>query len=127
MLVAAVIDLEEAIVPFIDGTVIRIYDTETAHYEDFRNPAIDVKEGRRGAVLQFAEEKGVIAFVAPPQTFCELSYKKAQADKVKFYHLTANVKFETFQKLLVHQLVKVQDALPADEIAPSYVPVKNEI
>lgn len=127
MLVAAVIDLEETIVPFIEGTVIRIYDTETAKYEDFRNPAIDLKEGRRGAVLHFAEEKGAIAFVAPPQTFCELSYTKAQADKVKFYHLTTNVKFETFQKLLSLQLLKVQDALPADEIAPSYVPVKNEI
>lgn len=121
MIIAIVIDKEEKIVPIVEGEKIRIYDTETNEYQEFPNPALELKEGRRGATLKFAEQKGAKAFAAPPQTFCELSYEKAIEDQIKFFHLPTGVTFSYFQGQVVEKAIDAQENLPSQEIAPSFV------
>lgn len=120
MLIAAVINEENIIVPIVEGSTLRIYDTEKKAYEDYDNPANHLKEGRRGAALRFAEEKGAFAFASPPQTFCELSYDKAKKDGIQFYQLEESVAYEKFiQKIEANELGSQTD-LPEDEVAPSF-------
>jgi len=119
MLIAAVIDEKETILPIVEGTILRIFDTETSRAEDFPNPAVQLKTGRRGATLQFAEEKGATTFVAPPNTFCELSYKAAQEDKVEFIHIPSDTAFPNFKQSFLNGEIKVQAFLPDKEILPS--------
>ena len=119
MLVAAVIDKNEIILPIIEGSSIRIFDTEANQFKDYPNPAADLKEGRRGAALRFAEEKGATVFASPPQTFCELSYQKAQDDQVLFFQLERELSFKQFQELVKTQSVRTQKELPAEVVVPS--------
>lgn len=119
MIIAAVIDEQEIIVPIVEGEKIRLYDTETKLYQEFSNPAAQLKEGRRGASLRFAEQRGAVAFAAPPQTFCELSYEKAVEDQVKFFHLAAPLPFSQFKEQIDQKTIAVQEILPENEIAPS--------
>jgi hypothetical protein len=119
MIIALVLDQDENILPIIDGTIIRIYDTESGKYQDYLNPALHLKEGRRGAVLRFAQEKGATVFASPPKTFCELSYAKAQENNIQFCQLHGQIKFDTFQELLNNGKVLIKNHLPAQEIVPS--------
>ena len=117
--IAAVIDNEEKIVPIVEGVEIRIYNTETSEYIDYPNLALELDEGRRGATLNFADSKGATVFVAPPETFCELSYDKARKEQFKFYHLDSKVPFKQFAQKLVKGEIKLQETLPKPEIVPS--------
>ena len=119
MLIAAVLNENEIILPIVEGTVLRIYDTERKVTEDFPNPANDLTEGRRGAALKFAEEKGAKVFVAPPNTFCELSYNKAKKDNIKFFHISQGLSFTSFEQALEKQEIQVQSFLPENEVVPS--------
>lgn len=125
MLIAAIIDQKETILPIVEGTILRIYNTETQQKQDYRNPAVGLTEGRRGATLRFAEEKGANVFVAPPHTFCELSYKAAQEDQVKFFNIPANTSFQSFQQSFLKEEIIVQTFLPDKEIVPSHVPIQK--
>ena len=120
MYVAAIIDQEEVIVPIVEGVKLRIYDTETGSFQDYDNPALGLTEGRRGATLRFAIEKGAAAFASPPQTFCELSYEKAVEEKIRFFHLEPGVSFNSFKGQLADGLVTAEEKLPGGEIAPSF-------
>lgn len=119
MLVAAVLNEEDIILPIVEGSILRIYNTETQQKQDFPNPALGLTEGRRGATLRFAEEKGATIFVAPPNTFCELSYKAAQKDKVEFFNIAGNTSFQSFEQSLVNEQISIQTFLPDEEIVPS--------
>jgi len=119
MILAAVIDNEKNIVPIVEGVEIRVYDTETAEYTDFPNPALELEEGRRGATLKFAQGKGATVFIAPPETLCELSYDKARKEQFKFYHLDFNWPFEQFEQKLKEGEIQLQETLPTSEIVPS--------
>lgn len=119
MLIAAIIDEKETILPITEGTTLRIYNTENKEVEDYTNPALALTEGRRGATLRFAEEKGATVFVAPPNTFCELSYKSAQADKVTFINIEPNTTFHSFEQALLKNEVVIQTTLPNEEILSS--------
>lgn len=122
MLIAAVLNEEENILPIVDGTILRIYNTNTKEHIDYENPALHLEEGRRGATLNFAEEKGVTAFVAPPQTFCELSYTKAKKDEIQFFHLEQQISFKEFQQRLDNNKLRIKNELPNEDIAPSGIP-----
>ncbi|ALF08854.1 hypothetical protein [Parageobacillus thermoglucosidasius] len=119
MIIALVLDHDENIVPIIDGTIVRIYDTESGKYQDYPNPALHLKEGRRGAVLRFAQEKGAAVFASPPKTFCELSYAKAQENHIQFCQLDGPITFDAFQELFNNGKILIKDHLPAQEIVPS--------
>ena len=122
MIIAAVIDENENILPIVDGTIIRLYNTDTKQYRDYENPALHLEEGRRGAALKFAQEKGAVAFVAPPQTFCELSYAKARKDEIQFYHIDKQIRFREFQELVENNDLQIKTELPDKDIAPSSIP-----
>ncbi|MEC1718048.1 hypothetical protein [Schinkia azotoformans] len=121
MIIAVVIDKDEKIVPIVEGEKIRIYDTETNKYQEFPNPALALEEGRRGATLKFAEQKGATAFAAPPQTFCELSYEKAIEDQIKFFQLPLGLFFSQFKEQVDQKRIDSKGVLPRNEIAPSFV------
>lgn len=126
MLIAVVIDKEENIVPIVEGKKVRIFNIETSEYQEFPNPALTLKEGRRGATLKFAEQEGATAFAAPPQTFCELSYEKALEDQIKFFNLPSVISFKQFKEQVDKKVIVVQETLPGNVIAPSFVPVKED-
>ncbi|WP_042346313.1 hypothetical protein [Bacillus massiliigorillae] len=119
MLIAIVINDDEIITPIIEGTVLRIYDSNSKYYEDFPNPALGLKEGRRGATLQFAIEQGATVYVASPQTFCELSYQKAVDEQIRFYRIEGNTSFYDFEERVEHEELQVIDTLPQEEIVAS--------
>lgn len=120
MLIAIVVDDDGCILPIVEGTVLRIYDTETGAYQDYSNPANDLTEGRRGAALQFAIDHGAEVFGAPPLTFCELSYKKARRESVAFLPLKPDTPFAEFQRSWPDLSRTIAGELPAGEIAPSH-------
>lgn len=120
MLIAAVINEKNYIVPIIEGRTLRIFDSEKKTYEDYNNPANDLKEGRRGAALRFAEEKGATAFASPPQTFCELSYEKAKTDGVQFYPLEESITYDHFVQKVESNGLAIQTELSKDKVAPSF-------
>lgn len=120
MLIALVLDEDDCILPIVEGTVLRIYNTETGAYQDYPNPAVGLTEGRRGATLQFAIDHGVEAFAAPPLTFCELSYEKARRESIAFLPLKPDTLFAEFQRLWPDLAHTIAAGLPAEEIAPSH-------
>lgn len=121
LFIAIIIDKEEVIVPIVEGEKLRIYNTESGTYEEYDNPALGLTEGRRGATLRFAIQKGATFFASPPHTFCELSYGKAVEENIKFFHLPPGVSFKHFNEQLVGQLIEAQEKLPNDEIISSVV------
>lgn len=120
MILAVVVDEKEQILPIVEGTILRIYDTESHQKQDFSNPAQHVTEGRRGATLRFAEEKGATVFVAPPNTFCELSYQAARKNNVNFLNILKNTNFKSFEESLVNKEIALQTFLPDEDIVPSH-------
>ncbi|WP_068672224.1 hypothetical protein [Oceanobacillus sp. Castelsardo] len=120
MIIAAVLNEKKIIVPIVEGKVLRVYNSKKKTYEDLENPAIYLKEGRRGAALGYAKEKGAEAFVAPPQTFCDLSYEKAKNDGIQFYQLEESILFEQFEEKIKSNQLWSQSELPDNEIAPSF-------
>lgn len=119
MLIAIIIDEQETILPIVEGSILRIYNTETKQKQDFPNPALALTEGRRGATLRFAEGKGAKVFVAPPNTFCELSYQAAQKDQVNFFNISSNTSFHGFEQALIAEQISIQAFLPDEEVVPS--------
>ncbi|QDQ02349.1 chemotaxis protein CheY [Lysinibacillus fusiformis] len=118
MTIAVVVNDEGIITPITEGSVLRIV-AQDGRTEDFRNPALDLTEGRRGAALRLAIEKGATTFVAPPETFCELSYAKAQSENIQFYHLTRNSPYEAFTTARANGEISLSTTLPEAEILPS--------
>lgn len=110
---AVVLNDQQVITPIVEGTIVRIVNGE--QFEDFENPALQLTEGRRGAVLRFVLAKDVKTFVAPPNTFCELSYNAALENDVQFIHIASGITFEQFTQ----DVKTVQTQLPAEEILPS--------
>lgn len=119
MIIAAILNDSNTILPIVEGTILRIYNTTTRQKKDFQNPALTLTEGRRGATLRFAEEQGATIFVSPPNTFCELSYTAAQKDDISFLHVEANTNFDTLEQSLLNEKYTVQATLPTHEIVPS--------
>ncbi|MFC5464102.1 hypothetical protein [Lederbergia graminis] len=121
MIIALVLNADETVVPIVEGTVLRIYDAVKKQIQDYENPAQFLQEGRRGATLSFAEDKGATVFVAPPQTFCELSYEKAVKDGIHFISLERSLSFPELLRLLESGQLNIGDKLSGDEIAPSQI------
>lgn len=119
MKIGIVINSEEIVQPIVKGTILRIYDVENDSWEDYVNPALHLKIGRRSAVLQFAGMKGVRTFAAPPQMFCELSYLKARNDGIRFFHLEEELSFREFIDQVNTGSLKALKEIPENEIAPS--------
>lgn len=124
MAIAVVINDEGIVTPIVEGTVLRIIEQDGTA-EDHRNPALDLTEGRRGATLRKAIELGATTFVAPPATFCELSYEKAQQEQVKFINIEANLNFSQVAEKIQSGAINATADLPADEVVPS-APVANK-
>ncbi|WP_341323728.1 chemotaxis protein CheY [Solibacillus sp. FSL H8-0523] len=118
MAIAIVINDEGIVTPIVEGTVLRIIEKDGTA-EDHRNPALDLTEGRRGATLRKAIELGATKFVAPPATFCELSYEKAQQEQVKFINITANQTFSQVAQQIKSGAISASANLPADEVVSS--------
>ena len=110
---AVVLNDEQVITPIVEGTIVRIVDGD--QFEDFENPALHLTEGRRGAVLRFVLAKGVKTFVAPPNTFCELSYNAALENEVNFIAIAANT---TFSQFAASEKI-IQSHLREEEVVPS--------
>ncbi|PWA07707.1 hypothetical protein DCC39_16355 [Pueribacillus theae] len=115
---------KETIVPIIEGSIARIYNTVTEESEDFTNPAMGLKEGRRGAAITWMLKQGVETLCAPPSTLCELSYEKAQEEQLHFYRLEPGTTFAEFQAQLQKGKLNLQESLPDEEIEPSNPPAK---
>lgn len=118
MAIAVVVNDEGIVTPIVEGTILRIINQDGT-IEDFRNPALDLTEGRRGATLKKALEQGVTIFIAPPATFCELSYEKAQQEQVEFIHIEANQLFVDVVTAIQAGTYKKTAVLPAEDILPS--------
>lgn len=118
MAVAVVINDVGIVTPIVEGTVLRIIHKDHT-VEDFRNPALDLTEGRRGATLRKAIEQGATTFIAPPETFCELSYKKAQEEQIQFYNIDANQPFAQVAQQLKLGEITISKELPANEVVSS--------
>ena len=118
MAIAIVINDEGIVTLIVEGTVLRILEKDGTA-EDHRNPALDVTEGRRGATLRKAIELGARVFVAPPATFCELSYEKAQQEQVTFINIAANQTFTQVAEQIQSGVTSVSAELPADEVVSS--------
>jgi hypothetical protein len=118
MAIAIVINDEGIVTPIVEGTVLRIL-TKDGTAEDHPNPALDVTEGRRGATLRKAIELGANSFVAPPATFCELSYEKAQQQQVTFINIAANQPFTQVVQQIKSGAISASANLPAEEVVPS--------
>lgn len=118
MAIAIVINDEGIVTPIVEGTVLRILEKDGTA-EDHRNPALDLTEGRRGATLRKAIELGASVFVAPPATFCELSYEKAQQEQVTFINIAANQTFRQVAQQIQSGAIRASVDLPADEVVSS--------
>lgn len=118
MAIAVVVNDEGIVTPIVEGTILRIIQQDHS-VEDLRNPALDLTEGRRGATLRKAIELGVTTFVAPPETFCELSYKKAQEEQISFINIPANQTFSQVAEQLKSGTIQQTNELPADEVVAS--------
>lgn len=119
MLIATVIGKDNEILPIVMGDKLRIYDRATKQYKDFKNPALNVNEGRRSATLQLALELGASVFVAPPETFCDLSYQKAKQADLKFLTVNKGLSFEQFVLSLREHRLSLLNDLPETDIVPS--------
>lgn len=117
MSIALTLNNENIITPIVEGTKLRIINKKSWTWEDFPNPALSFTEGRRGAALRFALAKGAHAFVAPPETFCELSYKKAVENQIDFYSIEAGKTFEDFVRLFKNGQLQVTKVLKTTELA----------
>src|SRR5690606_12233870 len=118
MAIAVVVNDEGIVTPIVEGTILRIIQQDHS-VEDLRNPALDLTEGRRGATLRKAIELGATTFVAPPETFCELSYKKAQEEQISFINIPANQAFAQVAEQLKAGTIQQSSELPADEVVAS--------
>ncbi|MCM3721279.1 chemotaxis protein CheY [Solibacillus isronensis] len=118
MAIAVVVNDEGIVTPIVEGTILRIIQQDHT-VEDLRNPALDLTEGRRGATLRKAIELGATTFVAPPETFCELSYKKAQEEQISFINIPANQSFAQVAEQLKSDIIQQSNELPADEVVAS--------
>lgn len=116
MIIVAAINRDEEVVPIVEGDVLRILDVETGAYEDFHNPALDVLEGRRGAALHFLQHYKVNAFVAPPETFCELSYQAAKKAGIRFLKVEVKTPFANIPDLLEERKLSLPAVLPEVDI-----------
>ncbi|WP_318503397.1 hypothetical protein [Bacillus sp. T3] len=117
---------KEIIVPIVEGTVIRIYDTETRQYEDYENPALSLQSGKRGAIIRWLNERGINLLVTPPNTLCELSYEAAQKEEFHYYRVEAETNFTYLRQLIDHNQLLLTDHLPESEIQPSHIPTVDE-
>ena len=118
MAIAVVINDDGIVTPIVEGTVLRIINQDQT-VEDYRNPALDLTEGRRGAALRKAIEKGVRTFVAPPATFCELSYQKAQEQQIAFITIEPNQPFAEVAQALRAGTIQKTKQLPSAHVVPS--------
>ncbi|WP_339216790.1 chemotaxis protein CheY [Solibacillus sp. FSL W8-0372] len=118
MTIAVVVNDEGIVTPIVEGTILRIIQKDHS-IEDFRNPALDLTEGRRGAALRKAIEQGATIFIAPPETFCELSYKKAQEEQISFINIAANQSFAQVIEQVNSGEIQISKELPAEEVVPS--------
>ena len=116
--IAVVINDEGIVTPIVEGTVLRIIEKDGA-VEDHRNPALDLTEGRRGATLRKAIELGASTFVAPPATFCELSYEKAQQEQIQFINIAAGQTFAEVAAQIKAGTLQATTELPQEEVVPS--------
>ncbi|WP_338448895.1 hypothetical protein R4Z09_22150 [Niallia oryzisoli] len=109
----------EIIVPIVEGTVIRLYDTATGDVQDFENPALKLQSGKRGAVIKWLNESGVTILCAPPKMLCELSYEAAQKEDFQYYRITSGTSFSDLKKFITNNLLEITNELPEIEIEPS--------
>lgn len=110
---------KETIVPIVDGEFARVYNTESGEVVDSPNPALELSSGKRGATVKWMVEQGVKILCAPPGTLCELSYNRAQDEKLNFYRLEPETSFVTLKSNLESGNLSVVDALPNEEVEPS--------
>ncbi len=123
MAIAVLVNDEGIVTPIVEGTILRIINDDQT-VDDYRNPALDLTEGRRGATLKKAIELGATTFIAPPETFCELSYKKAQEEQIAFYQIERNVSFAQIVQAIRANTIQISGDLPAEQVVPSNPIVK---
>ncbi|KRD87779.1 hypothetical protein ASE51_26585 [Bacillus sp. Root147] len=127
MQVAVVLNSKtEKIVPIVEGDIIRLYNTETGKTEDFTNPSIYLSQGKRGAVVKWAESQGITVLAAPPSMLCELSYDSAKSKGFHYYRVSANTGFTEFKQLIKDRDIQLVTDLPLTEIEPSAIVLPNE-
>lgn len=120
MLIGMVLSSDDkTIVPFIEGQTVRVFNTDSHQIKDAPNPALKLKEGKRGAVVNWFYEHGVELICSPPGTLCDLSYKNAQEKKMNFYRLNPGTTFSEFQTQLENGQISLEKSLPANEVNPS--------
>ncbi|WP_054706224.1 hypothetical protein [Bacillus sp. JCM 19041] len=115
MPIAFTLNNEEKAVPITEADVIRIYDENVKNSTDYANPANEVQSGKRSVTVRFILEKGAKVIVAPPETFCEISYSLALEQEVKFIQVK---KKESYDQILGKEFV-YQNELPERDILPS--------
>ncbi len=118
MSIALTLNNEEIITPIVEGTKLRIINEQDWTWTDYANPALSLTEGRRSATLRFAIAKGAQTFVAPPETFCELSYKRALEHQIQFYSIEAGKTFSEFSELFKNGLLQAKTEIKNEELAP---------
>ena len=118
MAIAVVVNDDGIVTPIVEGTILRIIHKDHS-VEDYRNPALDLTEGRRGATLRKAIELGATKFIAPPATFCELSYKKAQEEQISFIKIAPYQSFAEVVAQFRANALELLNELPAEEVVPS--------
>ena len=57
MLIAAILDEEETILPIVEGSILRIYDTEAQQKQDYPNPALGLTEEEKRSNITFCGRK----------------------------------------------------------------------
>lgn len=123
MKIAAVVNKNNEIVPIVEGGEVVIFEAGSLVEERFANPALERTEGRRGATLSFAIDKGVSAFATPPQTFCQLSYAKAINSQIEFYRIAHQSSLADFKEQIGQ--LQTRKGLPEEEVALSIFPTAN--
>lgn len=113
---------QELIVPIVEGEIIRLFNAETGDVQDFENPALQLENGKRGAVINWLNEKGVHVLCTPPSTLCELSYRAAQKEQFHYYRLKKDTSFSELKQLILSNTLELTEELPDNEIEPSVIP-----
>ena len=112
----------EILVPIVEGDFIRLFDTEIGVCEDFANPALQLQNGKRGAVIRWLNEKKVNLLCTLPSMLCELSYEAAQKEDFNYYRVEPGTSFLELKKALADNTLEITKNLPENEIEPSFIP-----
>lgn len=116
MKMAICIDDDGKVVGLAEGTKIVIYDSNSCFEKTISNPGYVVTQARRSAALSAIIEEGAGVVVTIPESFCEISYEKAEQNRIKFIRLSESVLYKDIINNISDYLSCITDKLPEDEI-----------